>query len=1242
MNRSKFSWWICMTLPLILAQGALALGEDPPNAEAARKLFASPPREYATAPLWVWNDMLTEEQIRGTMQDLAGQKVMQVFVHPRPGLMTPYLSDEWFRLWKIALDEAEKLDMNVWIYDENSYPSGFAGGHVPEIMPESRGRGLAFREETKAPQVDDSVVAVYQLSADKLENVTQKLRDGETLPDGRYAVASVVRATNSPWHGDRCYVDLMYPGVTEKFLEVTLDAYKKNIGDQFGKRVLGAFTDEPNVRPADGLPWTDHLPKAFQERWGYDLIDHLPSLIRPVGDWKQVRHDYYQVVLEQYIEHWAKPYYNWCEANGIGFTGHYWDHEWPNCQGVTDNMAMSAWQHYPGIDCLMNQYREDTHAQFGNVRFVKEVQSLCNQLGRKRYLCEIYGAGGWDLRFEDMKRIADWLGVLGVNLFDEHLSYVTLRGARKADHPQSFSYHEPWWDSYHVMAEYITRLSAAMSMGKQVNQVLVVEPTTTAWLYQVDPTQAGQLNQVGKTFFDLVLNLELAQAEYDIGCEDVMARHGKFVASGSENGGAPQLTVGERNYSTIVLPPLNETLRSETMKLLEEYAAAGGRIVSCGPPPTLVDGRPSDRGAKLSQAKGWVQIEPAELAAIVQPTLEQDQCVVRRSEGDQGKLFHQRRQLADGELLLLVNTSIEHPAVGTVETQSPGLEQWDLFSGKTRPVAYTSQNGVTTLPFNVPPCGSLLLYLGKATAATSTTPAATRKEIAAKGPVKVNRLEPNVLTVDFVDVTAGGETLKNVYYYRANQFVWQKNGLPRDPWDSAVQYNDELISKTFPAESGFEVSYRFTIDGTPPKALFIVVERPDIYTITCNGKPLESSLDSWWLDKAFGKLDISKLVNTGENVVTLKAQPFTMFHEIASAFVLGDFSLQSTAAGYAIGPPKAPAITTGVAHGTDIEGIAWLSSGIGFQRDPAAKEGNDGAPTVAFDLGKEVELGAIEVWNYNEAAATERGVKKMEVCGSTVPEGSAAWQIPLGTFELARGAGGPIGQRTAFSEKLVPTAGKKVRYVKFTILANQQGVTYPTTDGKVGNAFVGLSEVKFHGAGANGKLTSIDGVKIHSVSSQLVVKNGFDRAAEHMVDGSGLGEAAVGWNQQGMPFYSGDVAYCQTFTVDQVGGTYKVCVPKWYGSVAKVSVNGKFCGPLVSQPWEVDVTDAMKKGENVVEVIVTGTLKNTLGPHHAGSGVGSAWPGMFQQGPEHQPPGSSYHTLGYGLFAPMTLECSGK
>jgi len=54
--------------------------------------WANPPRQYSPAPLWVWNDLLTEEMVISSLRDLAGQKVRQAFVHPRPGLMTPYLS----------------------------------------------------------------------------------------------------------------------------------------------------------------------------------------------------------------------------------------------------------------------------------------------------------------------------------------------------------------------------------------------------------------------------------------------------------------------------------------------------------------------------------------------------------------------------------------------------------------------------------------------------------------------------------------------------------------------------------------------------------------------------------------------------------------------------------------------------------------------------------------------------------------------------------------------------------------------------------------------------------------------------------------------------------------------------------------------------------------------------------------------------------------------------------------------
>ena len=96
--------------------------------------------------------------------------------------------------------------------------------------------------------------------------------------------------------------------------------------------------------------------------------------------------------------------------------------------------------------------------------------------------------------------------------------------------------------------------------------------------------------------------------------------------------------------------------------------------------------------------------------------------------------------------------------------------------------------------------------------------------------------------------------------------------MERNPWDSAVQFKDELIRKTFPAGSGFTASYKFTIESAVPKNLAIVIERPDLYTITCNGQPVKAKRNDWWLDKAFGRIDIASAARTGENVVTIKAR----------------------------------------------------------------------------------------------------------------------------------------------------------------------------------------------------------------------------------------------------------------------------------------------------------------------------------------------------------------------------------
>jgi len=185
----------------VVALSATATTE-PTQSDRVRTLFARPPAEYSTAPLWVWNDRLTDEMVTGTLRDLAAQDVKQVFVHPRPGLMTPYLSEEWFRLWKVALKEAVRLDMKLWIYDENSYPSGFAGGFVPDAMPESRGRGVGF-EETASARWSDGTLGVFRLGDGSYADVSADVKAGATLPAARYLIASQLHAKPGPWYGGK-------------------------------------------------------------------------------------------------------------------------------------------------------------------------------------------------------------------------------------------------------------------------------------------------------------------------------------------------------------------------------------------------------------------------------------------------------------------------------------------------------------------------------------------------------------------------------------------------------------------------------------------------------------------------------------------------------------------------------------------------------------------------------------------------------------------------------------------------------------------------------------------------------------------------------------------------------------------------------------------------------------------------------------------------------------------------------
>ncbi len=893
--------------------------------------FRNPPAEYRSAPLWVWNDCVTTAQIEEQLREFQERGIGGVFIHPRPGLITPYLSEEWLSLCRHAVMTAKGLGMKAWIYDENSYPSGFAGGHVPDQMPDSVRKSLVMEKANRIPEsFERAPFLVLQRTPGGFADITASL-EHTAIAEGEFYLFSLAEQPPSPWYGGYTYVDLMRRDVTEKFLAVTLDAYKDVLGEEFGGTVPGVFQDEAHIGPAAGsaLSYTPMLFETFLGMWGYDLKPHLPSLLEETGDWRKVRHDYHAVLNHLFVEGWAKPYIEYCEANNLDFTGHYWEHEWPRPRLVQDNLAMASYSHMPGIDILMNVWDTGPGAQFGNARSVREIRSIANQMGRRRTMSETYGAGGWDMTFFDQKRIGDWEYALGVNFLNQHLSYMTIKGARKRDHPLSFSYHEPWWHAYGLLGDYFGRLSVALSLGEQLNALLVLEPTTTAWMYYSPASGGGRLEDLGKNFQDFVNRLESRQVEYDLGSEAVLKEHGKVVGK--------TLEVGERAYSLVVLPPGLENLNRVTLALLEDFLRRGGKVLSWVDPPGFVDGRRSGDPARMAMiyAEGWMSAPDDRgwdmLNASFPPALD-----FSGPERAGGWLFHHRRVLEDAELVFLVNTHAGEESSGRftlgarASSRFRSCELWDPFSGDVEPYPSQVEGGRLSVDFAIPPGGSLLLCLRTEKAGKTEAPGKTEIQVPAEGDPSIRLLSPNVLTLDYCDLFLGDAVERDLYFYAAQQKIYRHHGLERNPWDSAVQFKTDIIDKDrFADDSGFRADYWFeAADGVNLKSLNCVVERPELFRVFCNGTDIRPEEDAWWLDRAFGVFPIGRAARAGRNRITLEAKPFTIHSELEAVYVLGDFDLESQERGFRL-------VSTGNKSlgSWKAQGMPFYAAGISYEKE---------------------------------------------------------------------------------------------------------------------------------------------------------------------------------------------------------------------------------------------------------------------------------------------------------------------
>jgi len=202
---------------------------------------------FRGAPFWSWNDKLDPEELRRQIREFHQQGLGGFFMHARIGLDTPYMSEEWMQAVAACIDEAKKLGMLAWLYDEDKWPSGFAGGLVSGRGGDYNQKLLRVREipvdwNMREFIPHDRSLAVYVVTRKGRQWLEWKEVTGKALNmsehRGKVIVEFFVERSG--------YIDVMNPKAVEAFIRVTHDAYRERFAEEFGKTVPGIFTDEPN------------------------------------------------------------------------------------------------------------------------------------------------------------------------------------------------------------------------------------------------------------------------------------------------------------------------------------------------------------------------------------------------------------------------------------------------------------------------------------------------------------------------------------------------------------------------------------------------------------------------------------------------------------------------------------------------------------------------------------------------------------------------------------------------------------------------------------------------------------------------------------------------------------------------------------------------------------------------------------------------------------------------------------
>lgn len=885
----------------------------PKNGDAvlSPELFKNPTSEYRAAPFWSWNCELRKDLLGKEIEYMKEMGFGGYNMHPRVGLATPYLSDEFMDIVRFCVEKGKSEGMYSWIYDEDKWPSGFGGGFVTKdiemrrkklfVTPTPYNDGTLTLEEDISNSLDKKpswkyiLMACYDVALDENGDLLSYKRIGlsDSAKNKKY-FAYLEYDSDDPYFNGQAYVDTLKKAAIDKFIEVTHEKYKKVIGDEFGKSVPAIFTDEPQFARISVLkfakqqsggasyPFTNDLEDTFRAAYGISLLDSFPEVVWNLAGGKvsQIRYRFFDHVSERFAEAFSDNIGKWCRENNILMTGHMMDEYTLRTQTWSVGDCMRHYRGFglPGIDMLADK-RELTTA--------KQAQSMSRQMGAPGVLSELYGVTRWEFDFRGHKLQGDWQAAMGVTARVPHLYWASMRGEAKRDYPASIGHQSPWYKEYKLIEDHFARVNTVMTRGKPEVHIGMIHPIESFWLgYGPNDRSSLGLREKDNFFIDVTNWLVSNGLDFDFICEATLPSQYKNTESG--------FSVGEMKYDAVVVPNMT-TLRRTTLEALKSFRAAGGDVIFMGNIPTHVDAEECED--VLDFAKTCRRVNPLKDELLLSLEKYRDIKICSESGEPYSNTVYQMRVDGEKKHLFIAHMNRTNDLdISFLESLNVSIKgEWkvtelDTQTGEIRPVPAKYDGGKTLIRWISGACSSLLLELeaGRGECGEIKEARFTGEEFLS-GEAEISLEEPNVLVLDKPAYSLNGGEVKrerDILYtdiaIRDALGIRRRGNKMKQPWVEPLDKNPcEKVTLYYDFESDIEY------EGA--ELALECLEYTD--DIIFNGEKVSHEVAGYYIDEdALLKLALPK-IKKGTNRLEINYR-FGDITQLESCFILGDFGVE--------------------------------------------------------------------------------------------------------------------------------------------------------------------------------------------------------------------------------------------------------------------------------------------------------------------------------------------------------------